>query len=414
MKKIIILTSKGGYGHMAACATLKTILYDYELIIINPFERLFAKRDLLKMITFGKVDGEDVYNKLFQGGWIGVLNFVCRYLIPIFMPLYYPFFKRQFYKLYEQEKPDLVISVIPLLNYPGCAAAKKFGIPFILITLDADLRLWLLDLQKCLRKKFNLTVACTTEFISAQLEEYKIPKHYLKQVGFPIRKEFFEPKDKIAIAKQWNIPEDKQIIMLMMGGAGSSNQLRYVNYLLGLNLNVHILVCIGRNIGITPQLNLLQKKARNTTLTIISFTQHIADLMYVSNLLITKPGPNTCNEAMFYGLPMLIDMTMPHVFWEKRTLDWINAFGKGTVVNKLSDLSHLVPHYLAEKVSHEQREKFAQLPKFDTSIRTLVSTMLANDWNDLNNKVAVGIKLEEQKARDKKLAQQIAGEAQSR
>jgi len=50
MKKILVLTSKGGYGHMAASQALKDILTDYEVVITNPFEELQIDRDIIKKL----------------------------------------------------------------------------------------------------------------------------------------------------------------------------------------------------------------------------------------------------------------------------------------------------------------------------------------------------------------------------
>lgn len=372
-KKIILLTSKGGYGHMAACATLKNILTDYDVSIVNPFE-IISSLDIVKKISRGKSDGEQFYNSLLQNGWIRFMNFFC------YRPAFY-FIHRDRNKIetkiwhfLKQEKPDLLISTIPLLNYPISCAAEQSNIPFMLVTLDADLTKWLLDLEKLTHRNFMLTVGTRTPLVTQQLAAKKIPEHSIREIGCPLRKDFFEPKNKDAILRDWKLPSDKPIAMLIRGGTGSNKLIDYVTTLQKYDKPLHLLVCVGRNELLATRLNKLHKKDSLVTLSVIPFTTRISDLMFVSDILITQSTLNTCNEAMHFGIPILIDKTSPTLFWEDAAIDVINKNGTGAVFKKMQNLNELVEKYLGKKIAIDQTKKISS---FDGAVQEIVSEMLS-------------------------------------
>lgn len=369
--KIVVFTSKGGNGHMAACATLKDVLSDCEVRLINPIDDYFHK-------TF---NGEEWYVSLVQKGWVGMANFVTRYPAPIFFDINISSFKRRFLKILEQENPDLLISVIPFLNYPAAWAAKRCNIPFLLITLDADLTNWLLNLGKCHDYNISITVNTKTPRIEKQLARRHIPRSCIYEVGAPLRKEFFEPKNKEAIRKEWNVSNEKKVIMLMRGGTGSSKLIDYVCELVKIKIPAHLLVCIGRNTDLIPKLNRI-KALGCVSFSIVPFTPKIPDLMAIADLLITQPSPNVCNEAMCMNLPMLIDMSTTCLFWERATIDWLGPKNCGQVFRHMHQINKLVAQ-IFEKSSKKDESCKIQVPKtvtsFNTEIRKIIMEKLGYD-----------------------------------
>ncbi|MFA5074534.1 MAG: hypothetical protein WC436_00310 [Candidatus Babeliales bacterium] len=364
-KKIVVLTSKGGNGHMAACSALKNALSDYELKIINPIH------DYFKSI----IDGEDFYVSMIQNGWIRTWNFLIKYPVPLFFKSIGTSIKKTILQILEQEKPDMLISVIPILNLYASQAAEIYKIPFLIITLDADLTLWLMNMEKNQNKNFILTVETMTENIKKQLDKKNIPESAIREVGFHIRKDFSEPKDFNAIRKDWNIPDNKKIIMLIRGGTGSVKLYRYVKELVKLKKNIHLLVCIGKN---TKLKNLLDKIKNSgpVTFSVIPFTNKIPDLMAISDLLITQPSPTVCNEAMFMKLPILVDLSGACLFWEEATIDWIKLKGCGSIFDNMNKLNNLVIKYLNKKESLKNKILMQQERNFDKEISNIVTQML--------------------------------------
>jgi len=374
-QKILIFNCKGGYGHMAACTTLKNVLTDYDVQIIIPLEDTLGSIDIFKNITFGKVSCEEFYNACLQNNWIRTINLLFWNGGPWITSLNSNRIQRRFYKLFQKEKPDLIISVMPIINYAASQAAAQCNIPYLCITLDADLKLWLIDLEKNKYPHVTFTASILTSHITKQLERKKIPTKSIKEVGFTLRSDFFQPKDTDKIKDEWKVPAGKPIIMMMMGGAGSTQILRFTRQLAKLDIPAHLLVCVGRNDGMIPKLKRI-KLNPNISMTTVGFTTKVADLMAISNLFICKPGPNQCNEAMHSGLPILIDQTIPCLVWERATIDLVKTYGKGDIVKKLRKLNPLVKKYLAQKTPRFKHPKLTAMPRFETSIKRLVKNIL--------------------------------------
>jgi processive 1,2-diacylglycerol beta-glucosyltransferase len=365
--KIVVLTSRGGNGHMSACNVLEDIFPDFQVKFRYPIYEYFHNA----------FDGEAWYSSMFQSGWTRAVNFIVRYPASIFFNLAHKTFQRRFVRMLEQEKPDILISVIPFLNSPAASAAERLKIPFLLITLDADLDTWLLNFNGNKNKNFVATVQVKTDRIKKQLARKHIPESCVYEVGRPLRKDFFTPKNVAVIRKEWNIPENKKVIMLMRGGTGSDKMVDYVRTLVKLNEPMHLLVCIGGNTTIIRKLNKI-KNSGPVSFSVIKFTPKISDLMAVSDLLITQPSPNVCNEAMHMRLPILVDMTSKCLFWEEATIDWIKLLGDGHIFKRMKDLNRLVLQNLDKKRElAEQKAQNSPLP-FNKNIRKIVTGMLAS------------------------------------
>jgi processive 1,2-diacylglycerol beta-glucosyltransferase len=369
-KKIIILTSKGGYGHMAACATLKGALPDCDITLVNPMELAFG---FVKTMCFNALDGEEAYNSWLSSGWINTTNFIVRH------PAVWLFYQlrrkieRKLYNIIRKEKADLLISVVPFVNRPAGDAALRCHIPFLLINLDDDLTTWLYAIEQCKHPSMIMTVSKLTPRIAGQLKEHKVKPSTVKEVGFVLRQDFFEPKDKVALKKAWKVPANKPVALLMMGGAGSQQLLRYTRELANFDAPLHLLVCIGRNTALIPKINKIKRNA-HVSVQIIPFTTRISDLLAMSDVMITKPGPNACHEAIYAGVPLLIDLTANSLFWERGTIDIVKLYGRGAVVKKFKEVKPLVKKYITEK--RPAKNAFRTLPRFEDQVKPIIYGLL--------------------------------------
>lgn len=374
-KKIVIMTSKGGYGHIAASDTLESLLKsDYTIQTVKPLEEILHSVDFIKKISGNTIDCEQFYNLVLQKGWINLFNFGCRYIWPHLISLNNNKMEKLLTNYFEQAKPDLVISVMPIINLPASNAAQKCKIPYLMITLDYDLTMWKLGMRRAKHENIVITAADrSTQEIFLTKGLPSTVKH-IYPFGVPIRKTFFEKRNLIKIKKEWDIPADKPVAMLLMGGAGSSQTYRYFKMLARFPKPIHLLVCMGRNTKIQKKLTRVRCNEW-VSYSCIPFTQKIPDLMAVSDLLITKPGPGTVTEAMLMKVPVLLDRTVKSVFWEGKVFDLVNRHGIGKEVRRLSRINDLVHEMLFDtKQRIGIKQAFSKIPtyRFDYKIKKLV------------------------------------------
>lgn len=372
--KIVVMTSKGGNGHISTCTTLTEIFPSYDIKLVNPIYDIFKKA----------FDGEDWYVRCIQKDWIRSMNFVAGDVAPCYFKMNRKSFRKRILNYLKKEKPDMLISVIPYLNYPAAWAAQQAKIPFMLITLDADLTLWLIDMERCKKYDFTITVQAKTPRIVKQLQHKKIPLSCVYEVGAPLRKDFLVPRGKTVmdgsktvknpIIDELGIPDNKQVLLLMRGGTGSSKLVDYVKELVKIDKPLHLLVCIARNTALGEKIKRIKADGK-VSVTVVPFTKKIPDLMAVSDLLISQPSPNVCNEAIALKLPILVDMTGNCLFWEKATIDWIQLYGSGKIFKKMKDLNKLVVESLGDKEKLRTKEAKPRLD-FRQEIEKLVHARL--------------------------------------
>jgi processive 1,2-diacylglycerol beta-glucosyltransferase len=376
-KKIIILSSKGGAGHIAAGQTLTSLLEkEYDLKSVYPLETILTPLDFVKNIT-GTYSCEQIYNRIIQGGWNNFVNFYVKNIAPFQILSRRKKIEKLFYDFFNKEKPDLIISIIPLFNWPAKNAADKFNIPYLLVALDIDLSLWALGLDKINPNNFYMTFY--DNFVKKGFEKKLKNLSYkqLKPIGMPIREEFLRIKDskeKAQIKKEWNIPENKFTILMMMGGNGGDALVSYAKTIAQSCLPVHVLACIGHKISLKKELDAIAKQKSEATFTIIPYTNKVADLMSVSDIFITKAGGSSFNEAKTMQLPILIDQTQTPLFWEKGTIRYVENKQIGISIKKFRNLKKIIQKYLNKDYYSKQKENLKKLPgkNFNSNFLNLV------------------------------------------
>ncbi len=368
-KKILILSSFGGYGHIAATNTLKTLLgSDCDIDVVYPIKELRI---------LGIPSGESFYNFLISNNLNRLTNWIVRWITP-------PLFMQREEKVsklvgqyIEDSHPDLVISVVPFINYAATEAARKYDLPMLMITTDNDLVNWVYGLQKRDHTNFKVTIGSDLPTSKGRLLERLVPQEMVETVGLPLRPEFLQTKSKELLRQAYEIPENKDVILVMMGGVGARTTYKYVKTILESSLNVHVMVCAGKNRKLAKKLRGLLP-AMGNSIDIVPFTEKVHEIFALSDLVITKPGPGSINEALSLKIPVLIDRLGPALFWEDANIDLILSHNLGACVHSLKDVPDLIRRFLYDEQTREAVARaYEALPKnqFADRIRPLIKEM---------------------------------------
>jgi processive 1,2-diacylglycerol beta-glucosyltransferase len=384
-KTILVLSSTGGGGHIAASNTLRSLVgHEYDLKMAYPINQLRI---------WGVPSCEQVYNSMLRNGWIRSMNFIVRNLVPSIFRSYMGKLERiinSYIKIYQ---PDLVVSVIPFVNFPASEAARKAEIPFLIITTDNDLRNWVFEMEKIKHPHFKVTIGADLSSTKDILLKKKVPEHAIETIGLPLRPDFMTQKDENKILQEFGLPADREMILIMMGAAGSDAAYEYAQRIGNLDLGAHLVVIAGRNNKLKKELERLDLHPSNS-LSVFGFTDRVSDLMAVSDVIITKPGPGTINEAIAMKLPILIDNTAITLFWERANVDYVLKYGVGQKIKKLKQVEGLLITYLKDKQKIQDLEKsFSDIPsnQFHLRIPGIIEELISSksDWTQgcqqLNN-----------------------------
>lgn len=369
-KKILVLSSYGGYGHIAAARTLQTLLSDdYDIDVVYPIKEL--RLCWLR-------HSEALYNYFLAKNFNRFTNWYVRYLGTPILRMKAKKLKRLMEQHIKEKQTDLVISLIPLVNYPASMATYQMGIPFLMVTTDNDLTNWICDLNKKKHHQFKVTIGADLPTTKGALLSQQVAEKEIEQLGLPLRPEFFQQPSKEKMRAKYGIENSQNVVLVMMGGAGTSSSLKYVKILAKSQDKIHFIVCSGRNQKLAKKLQSLPLGQENT-MEVIPFTESVHELFALADLIITKPGPGTINEAISCQLPILIDRINTPLYWEEANIDLVLKYGIGDCIRQVGDVSKMVHRFLFdEQLKESVARGYNSIPKnqFAERIRPLIDEMV--------------------------------------
>ena len=225
--------------------------------------------------------------------------------------------------------------------------------------------------------KFKVTIGSHLDTSAGRLKEKGISDNAIEEIGLPLRPDFMEVESKKALRAKYEIPEAKNVILIMMGGTGSKATVKYVKALIARSMNLHIVVCAGRNRHLAKKLKNL-RPATGNSVDVIPFTEKVHELLALSDLLITKPGPGSVNEAYELKLPILLDRTKPPLFWEQANIDLVLKDGVGACIETYQEAPDVVARFLFDEQTQETvRRAYDEMEenRFAKTIKPLIEEM---------------------------------------
>lgn len=362
-KKILVFSSRGGGGHISVTNALFEYLGDeYTLGSTYIFSDVLGRFDPIRQLTRGYAGGEDLYNYMIKRKWNTLLSLnhpigswiygINRRKIEAVLEEYL-----------EEHKPDLIVSVIPIINNMVLNVAQKLDIPFLLIPTDLDPMIALNNICNPNYNKFYLALSYNDEQINKKIATYDISNEYISYVGFPVKKAFLHPHSDRKIKRDFNIPENKPVILVLMGAQGTRELYDYTRSLAKLKDPAHILIAIGKSEHLRKSLNKIKFPA-HISRDIIGFTNRIPDLMGAADLIISKSGSVSINEAIYSNLPILLDGTSSVIGWERFNHRFIKRHQFGKIIKRYSNVPIMIEELF--KNDNEQIDNYKNhLEQFD-------------------------------------------------
>lgn len=378
-KKVVIFTSSGGGGHMSVVAAISEALADaYDIHVAHGFKDVLASYDIIRHLTFNKVHGERLYNFIVRHNLYFLANAIYMMAVPI-VQLFTPLLVNTFHTYLKNQKADMVISVVPIIDGVLARAAKKADIPCMVVPSDINSMTYTAGLENITDIPLVYTRSFDSQDIWQTIQPTGLDKHEVPVTGFPVRKAFLKRNfEKKAIKQEFRIPEGKPIIVLMMGAQGSAVSIEYVKALAQIDRPLHLIICLGKTADMwKPSIEKLKLPA-TMTITMLGFTDKIPELMAIADLFITKPGPNSICEALYSNVPVILDRTMTQLAWERFNHGWVKRHGFGDSCENIKDLPKLIEPFLSNTAVRKQvTANIKKLPKkeFGKELRAIVDSL---------------------------------------
>jgi processive 1,2-diacylglycerol beta-glucosyltransferase len=326
------LSETGGGGHVVATQAIFAAL-----------EKNYEIKEFLLLQGF---PGHTFYDSLAKEGRFLSLGFLTRlqYLSEFLIKRSEA--QKNYIQVLENYKPDLVISVFPVANRITSLEAKKRGVPFLLIPVDIESRHYLHFIRHP-GKEFRFGLLFDDHELKLKLSKHLSDENFVI-TGAPLRKDFGKSDTDLAPAmeklrQELGMSPRDQVAILMMGAQGmGSSILKYSKRIAAYphplsRGDLHLVSLCGSNEDLKKKVEALNSSSfpgRNPRVKIHPLgrkeSKDMAALMRMSQVLISKPGGSTVNEAVASGIYSLFDSaTLYALPWEMRNLKYAQKRGWG-------------------------------------------------------------------------------------
>ncbi|MFP4053806.1 MAG: MGDG synthase family glycosyltransferase [Phycisphaerae bacterium] len=123
--------------------------------------------------------------------------------------------------------------------------------------------------------------------------------------GVPIHPKWDRPVDRAAVLQDWNLPADKDIVLLSGGTEYTCGPIApMADQIASACPDAHVVVIAGRNKKLLAELSKLPRVPGRITPQ--GFTDRLNELGQVASLFVTKPGGITTTECVASATPMVL------------------------------------------------------------------------------------------------------------
>jgi 1,2-diacylglycerol 3-beta-galactosyltransferase len=210
-------------------------------------------------------------------------------------------------RLIKSVKPDVIVSVHPLLNHVTIRILQDLDVHIPFITVVTDL------------------VSVHHAWFAPGADAYIVPTIYAKALalkqgmdpvrvhllGMPIDPKFtLSPESKHELQRKLGLKPNMPVVLLIGGGEGAMGLSSAVHAISQARLPVQLLIISGRNKRLYVQLQ-RTRSSLHVPARVFGFVQNMQEMMHASDVIVTKAGPGTICEALACNLPIILSGYVP-------------------------------------------------------------------------------------------------------
>ncbi|KAE9602317.1 hypothetical protein Lal_00049909 [Lupinus albus] len=355
-KNVLIVMSDTGGGHRASAEAIR----DAFQIEFGDQYKIFVK-DVWKEYTGWPLnDMEGQYKFMVKHVQLWNVAFHStspRWIYSVYLAAIAAFYAREVEAGLMEYKPDIIISVHPLMQHIPLWVLKWQGLQNKVIFVTV-----ITDLSTCHPTWFHPWVNrlyCPSEVVAKKAsQEGGLEESQIRVYGLPIRPSFARAvlvKDQLReeLEMDPNLPA-----VLLMGGGEGMGPVQKTAKALGESLFDketekpigQIVIICGRNKSLVSTLESLEWKV---PVKIRGFETIMAKWMGACDCIITKAGPGTIAEALIRGLPIILNDYIPGQ--EKGNVPYVVDNGAGVFTRSSKETAKIVTEWFSTKSADMKR-----------------------------------------------------------
>lgn len=366
MKRVLVLYAKYGGGHLSAANSIQNFIeenyyFDTQVKSVDCVEyaspvlsglTIEAYKDMAKKAPWA-------WKKVYYNSENGALSHISTDIAKKMA--------RKLHTLFKEFLPDIVISTHPFATQMTSYLKEHENVDCKLATVLTDFAphaQWLVGKDYC-----DLFFVSNDDMKTELTNDYNIPETKVFVTGIPLSDRFLDDFKEDECFDVLRLKKEKKVLLFFGGGEFGLGEKRTVKVLKSLanHLDEYQIVAIsGRNKKMNNEFLKLYKKVKNDDLHIYKYTTNVPELMYISSLVVTKPGGLTSTESLASGLPMLIINPIPGQ--EEENARFLEKSGAAVWIKKDDDIDMIVDNLLKDTDKLEKmKENCLALSKRDST-----------------------------------------------
>ena len=235
-------------------------------------------------------------------------------------------------RLFTSVRPDIIVSIHPLLNHLAIHALQDLGMSVPFLTVVTDL---VSVHQAWFAPGADGYIVPTEQARQLYLERGLDPER-VHLLGMPIDPKFTRPTEsKHELQRKFGLELGVPVVLLVGGGEGSGHLEDAVRAISRARLPVQLVIITGRNKRLYAHLQRIRSHLR-VPARVFGFVNNMPEMMRASDVIVTKAGPGTISEALACQLPIILNGYVPGQ--EEGNVDYVLQNDVGVLVRDSIEL----------------------------------------------------------------------------
>ena len=309
LKRIIVFYASYGGGHLSAARSIKEYIEnnysEINIELIDCVKYINKALDVVTTKAYSEMAKKAPYawGHIYKGSEKGPLAQISTTSNKV-MSL-------KLEKLLEEKNPDLIISTHPFSSQMCSYLKKKGKLNAKLATILTDFAIhnqWVVG-HEYTDYFFVSHSGMKNDLISAGVLPEKI-----YATGIPLSNKFLLKYNKSEILENFGLVPNKKTVLFFGGGELGLGKARTFEIFKSFvqNDNIQIVAISGKNPKMKENFEaFVAEMGKENSVKVLEYTDKVAQLMSISDLVVTKPGGLTTTESLASGLPIVVINPIP-------------------------------------------------------------------------------------------------------